>query len=468
MRLWQDVGVRSGVVAVDVPPVRYARTSDGGHVAYRVYGGGDLDLLNVKEWGASVDGVWEHAAHLRAQQYQGSLARCAMFDPRGIGPSDPVAVDRLGSVDGWVQDGIAVMDAIGMDRVVLFGEGFGAHAAVALAVRHPERVEALVLANCSMSGLRSEDRPYGLTAGEIDALAEQVEAQWGTGAVVFGNAPTLGSDEQYRDFCARFERIAASPSTAARWVRAAFSSDVSALVTRIAVRTLVLYTGEFAYVPVDATRDMASRIPEARFLESTSSSMYWFEDENAARIYGEFMFGDRWSERGDRQLKTIMFTDIVASTERVREHGDSRWTDVLEGIDLFVGQLVGRHHGQVIKQTGDGHLATFEGPTDALRAAIEIRSGVRTFGVEVRVGIHTAELQVRPGGDVSGVAVHLAQRVSGVATSGEVLVSGTVKDLVSGSGINFDDRGTHTLKGIPDVWHLFAVSDEPTNGSKPR
>jgi class 3 adenylate cyclase/pimeloyl-ACP methyl ester carboxylesterase len=450
--------VRSGVVAVDVPPVRYARTSDGGYVAYRVYGGGDLDLLNVKEWAASVDGCWEHAAHLRQQQYQGSLARCAMFDPRGIGPSDPIAVDRLGSVEAWVEDGIAVMDAIGMERAVLFGEGFGSHAAVALAVTHPERVEGLVLVNCSVCGLRSEDRPYGLTAEEINAAAELMQAQWGTGAVVFDNSPTLGSDEQHRDFCARFERTAASPSTAARWVRAAFSSDMSALLPQLAVRTLVIHTADLAYMPVEAARDMAARIPGAQFLESTSSSMYYFEDPNLARAYGEFMFGNRWQERGDRQLKTIMFTDIVASTDRVREHGDSRWTELLQGIDLFVGQTVGRHNGQLVKQTGDGHLATFSGPTDALRAAIGIRTGVQTFGVEVRVGIHTGELQVRPGGDVSGVAVHLAQRVSGIAAPGEVLVSGTVKDLVAGSDVTFEDRGTHVLKGIPDEWPLFAVS----------
>jgi class 3 adenylate cyclase len=449
--------MRSGVVAVDVPPVRYARTSDGGHVAYRLYGEGDIDLLNVKEWGVSVDAVWEHPAHLRHQQYQANLARCAMFDPRGIGPSDPVAVDRVGNVEAWVEDGIAVMDAIGMERVVVFGEGFGGHAAVALAVSHPERVEALVLANCSVCGLRSEDRPYGLTAEEIDAVAELMEAQWGTGAIVFNNSPTLGSDEQFRDFCARFERTAASPSTAARWVRAAFSSDVSALLPQLAIRTLVTFTGELAYMPVEAVRDMAARIPEARFLESTSSSMYWFDDQNSARAFGEFMFGNRWDERGDRQLKTVMFTDIAASTDRVREHGDSRWTEMLQGIDLFVGQTIGRHQGQLLKQTGDGHLATFGGPTDALRAAIEIRTGIRTFGVLVRVGIHTAELQVRPGGDVSGVAVHLAQRVSGIAAPGEVLVSATVKDLVAGSGIAFEDRGTHSLKGIPEAWHLFAA-----------
>lgn len=447
----------SGVISIDVQPVRFARTSDGGHVAYRVYGGGDLDLLNVKEWAASVDGVWEHAAHLRTQQYQGSLARCAMFDPRGIGPSDPIPFDRLGGVEAWVEDAIAVMDAIGMERVVCFGEGFGSHAAVALAVSHPERVEALALANCSVGGLRSEDRPYGLTAEELDAAAELVQARWGTGAVVFNNSPSLGSDERFRDFCARFERTAASPSTAACWVRAAFSSDMSALLPRLAVRTLVMYTGELAYVPIEAVRDVAARIPGARFLESTSSSMYWFEDPSSARTYGEFMFGNRWNERGERQLKTVMFTDIVGSTERVREHGDSRWTEMLQGIDLFVGQAVGRYNGQIVKQTGDGHLATFSGPTEALRAAIAIRSGVRTFGVDVRVGIHTAELQVRPGGDVSGVAVHLAQRVCGIAGPGEVLVSRTVKDLVGGSGILFEDRGTHELKGITDEWQIFAV-----------
>lgn len=448
--------MESEVVAVEVPPVRYARTSGGGYVAYRVYGGGDLDLLNVKEWAASVDAVWEHPAHLRTQQYQASLARCAMFDPRGIGPSDPVAVDQTGDVDAWVQDAIAVMDAIGMDRVILFGEGFAGHAAIALAVAHPQRVEALVLANCSACGLWTPDRPYGVTGEQLDALVELVQAQWGTGAVVFDNSRSLGSDERFREFCARFERTAASPSTAARWVRAAFSSDVSALLPQLEVRTLVLHTGDLAHMPVEAARDLAARIPGARLLESLSS-MYWFDDADAARTYGEFVFGSQWDERGDRQLKTIMFTDIVASTDRVREHGDTQWTELLQGIDLFVAQTVRRHNGELVKRMGDGHLATFGGPTDAVRAATAIRTGMRTFGVDARVGVHTAEIQVRPGGDVSGVAVHLAQRVSTVAEPGEVLVSATVKELVAGSGISLDDRGSHVLKGIPGEWRLFAA-----------
>lgn len=445
------------VVAVEVPPVQYARSSSEGYVAYRVYGAGDLDLLNVKEWAASVDAVWEHPAHLRTQQYQASLARCGMFDPRGIGRSDPVSFDNIGDVDAWVQDAIAVMDAIGMNRAVVFGEGFAAHAAIALAVAYPRRVEALILANCSVCGLRAPDRPYGVADEELDALVELVRAQWGTGAVVFDNSRSLGSDERFREFCARFERTAASPSTAARWVRAAFSSDVSALLPQLDVRTLVLYTGDLAHMPVEASRDLAARIPGARLLESLSS-MYWFDDADAARTYGEFTFGSRWDERGDRQLKTIMFTDIVASTDRVREHGDTQWTELLQGIDLFVAQTVRRHHGELVKRIGDGHLATFGGPTDAVRAATAIRTGMRTFRVDARVDVHTAEIQIRPGGDVSGVAVHLAQRVSIIAAPGEVLVSGTVKELVAGSGISFDDRGTHVLKGIPGEWQLFAAS----------
>ncbi|MDQ1384914.1 MAG: hypothetical protein QOG65_2293, partial [Actinomycetota bacterium] len=310
--------------------------------------------------------------------------------------------------------------------------------------------------NCSVCGIRAHDRPYGATGEDLDALVELVQAQWGTGAVVFNTSRSLGSDERFREFCARFERTAASPSTAARWVRAAFFSDVTALLPRIAVRTLVLYTGELVHTSVEAARDLAARIPGARLLESLSS-MYWFDDPQAARTFGEFMFGSGWDKRGDRRLKTIMFTDIVASTDRVREQGDTRWTEVLEGIDLFVATTVRRYNGRLVKQMGDGHLATFDGPTDAVRAATEIRTGVRSFGVDVRVGIHTAEIQVRPGGDVSGVAVHVAQRVSTLATHGEVLVSGTVKELVAGSGIAFEDRGIHVLKGIPDEWRLFAA-----------
>ena len=450
--------MEAGSLQPVAPPVTYTRTADGGHVGYQVFGDGMFELLNLKEWGASVDAIWEHPVHLRLLQYWGGFGRCVSFDPRGAGVSDPVAPEQVGDLGFWVEDALAAMDAAGVSRAVILGEGFGSHAALALSVAHPERVETLVLMNTYPSLTRSQDRTYGLTADGVDRTADFVREAWGTGQVLFTDVPAFGTHESFLEFCGRFERAAASPATAARWVRAAYTSDVSALLSQVSVRTLVLYSGDLAHVPVEAARDVADRVPEARYMEMAAPSFYWFDDPETTREFNDFVFGSNVEDRGTRELSTIVFVDIVESTGRAAQLGDNRWEDVLNGVDAFVRSTVERFGGRLVKQTGDGHLAAFTVPSDALRAALAINRGIGVFGVEVRTGVNTGEVQVRPGGDVSGIGVHVAARTMAAAHPGEILVTESVPALVAGSGFAFNERGTHQLKGVPGDWRLLALT----------
>jgi class 3 adenylate cyclase len=453
-----DGCVEAGSLQPVAPPVAYTRTKDGGHVGYQVFGEGPLELLNLKEWGASIDAIWEHPVHLRIQQYWGGFGRCVSFDQRGVGVSDPVPPERIGDLRIWVEDALAAMNVAGLSRVVIFGEGFGSHAAVALSVAHPERVRTLVLLNPYPSLTQSQDRTYGLTADGVDRTVEFVRQAWGTGQVVHADVPAFGSNESFLEFCGRFERAAASPATAARWVRAAYTSDVSALLPQVSARTVVLYSGDLAHIPVEAARDVANRVPEARYMEMAAPSFYWFDDPETTREFNDFVFGSSVDDRGTRELSTVVFVDIVESTGRAAQLGDNRWEDVLNGVDAFVRSTVERFGGRFVKQTGDGHLAAFAVPSDALRAALAINRGIGVLGVEIRTGVNTGEVQMRPGGDVSGIGVHVAARTMAAAHPGEVLVTESVPALVAGSGFVFNERGTHQLKGIPGGWRLLALT----------
>jgi class 3 adenylate cyclase len=456
LETWHDDVVQPGSRS-GAPPVSYARTHDGGHVGYQTWGDGSFATLNLKEWGASLDAIWEHPVHLRLQQYWGSFSRCLNFDPRGTGVSDPVPPERVGNLDCWVEDAIAALDAARFDRVVVFAEGFAGHAGITLSIAEPERIEALVLANSYPSLAASESRPYGQAPEAIDAVAALVERAWGSGQIVHRDVPAIGSDDAFLDFCARFERAAASPATAARWVRAAYSSDVTALLPQVTARTLVFHTGDLAHVPAAAARDLAQRIPRARLLEMPSPSFYWFDDPEKSREFTEFVFGSTVDDRGTRELLTIVFIDIADSTARAAKLGDHRWENILDGVDAFVRRTVDRFGGRAIKQTGDGHMAAFAIPSDALRAALAIAGGVHALGVEVRTGINVGEVQVRMDGDLSGLAVNVAARTMTAAAPGEVLVTAGVPALVVGSGFAFADRGTHQLKGVPGDWELLAL-----------
>jgi class 3 adenylate cyclase len=383
-----------------------------------------------------------------------------MFDKRGTGLSDRVAVATL---EERMDDLRAVMDGAGSQRAAVFGSSEGGALSILFTATYPERVSALVLYGAYPRMAWAPDYPDGIPE-EIRALTVQhFEENWGRGQVggipVWALAPDRVDDPAWRKAHGRWERLSASPGAAIAMYQMIFQIDVRHLLSAIRVPTLVVYrTADFAHAA--GSRYLGAHIPGAKVVELPGNT-YWpyLGDQDAILDeIEEFLTGVRPVSAPDRALMTVLFTDIVSSTERAATLGDDAWTRTLDRHDALVAHEVVRHRGRDINTTGDGMLATFDGPARAVRCAQAICEEVQSLGIEVRAGLHTGEIELR-GADIGGIAVHIGQRVSALAGPGEVLVSSTVKDLVAGSGITFSDRGSHVLKGVPDEWRVFAVEN---------
>ncbi len=414
-------------------------------VAYQVYGDGP-DFLFLKASGASVDGVWEHPGHLRFARSMGSAFRMVTLDHRGSGVSDALEEARLGDLDARVEDVLAVLDALEIDRLFVCGELDGAFTAVKFATEYPDRVEGLILQNAAATGFA-----LGSNDAALDDLSESVRATWGTGTIVASNVPHFADD---RDFCARFERIGARPNAAAVTIRKLATTDIRPLLTKVSAPTLVAYSGELTLTTADDTRDLAKRIANARLFEGESSTFYW-----GGGVIDEIIrFVSGGSTATDRDLATILFTDVVDSTGTVVAVGDDEWHRTLVFLDDVVDSRVADCGGRVVKQTGDGHLIEFARPGDAVRAALAIIRAAPALGVRIRAGIHTGEIDRRENNDVGGLSVHIAARVTAHANAGEIVVTRTVAELLGATGYQLADRGEHDLKGVPGHWQLYTIS----------
>jgi class 3 adenylate cyclase len=414
-------------------------------VAYVVWGEGPADVLFLAQFGASVDAIWEHPGHLRWTRTLGARLRVIMLDHRGSGMSDSVPEPRQGNLDDRIDDIFAVLDTVGVGRVSVLGEGDGALTAIKFAVEHPERVDKLVVQNGYAAGW-AVDAPLE----QIEELADTVRAVWGSGEAVAIAVPHFADD---LEFCARLERLGARPSAAAALVRNLAAVDVRPLLDKITAPTLVVYSGDLTLSSVEQSRDLAQHIPHARLFEGSSSTFYWgggVIDEIVAFVSGS-------ASAGDRDLVTLLFTDVVDSTRAVVAAGDDEWRQTLNFLDDLVAARVSRAGGRVVKQTGDGHLIEFARPGDAVGAAMAICSAAPTLGVKLRAGIHTGEIERRENGDIGGLTVHIAARVAAVADPGQVVISRTVADLLGAGEHGLRDCGEHELKGVPGRWALFAV-----------
>jgi class 3 adenylate cyclase len=382
------------------------------------------------------------------------------FDRRGSGLSDPVA--EAPTLEQRMDDVRAVMDAAGSERAALFGISEGASMSLLFAATYPDRVQALVCSGGMARSTAADDYPW---ASPVEALlesgAELIAPHWGEGAIIDVGAPSQADNPESRAFFARLERGSASPGMLGSLVRMFFDIDVRDVVPTVHVPTLVLHRERDRLVNVRNGRWLAEHLPNARLVELTGDDhIMWYQDPD--RTLGEvqeFLTGARQAPEPERSLATVLFTDIVDSTRRAAELGDRRWRDMLEGHQRAVRSALSSFDGREVKTTGDGFLATFDGPGRAIRCAQAILGSSEALGILVRTGLHTGECEVM-GDDIGGIAVHIAARVSSHAGAGEVLVSRTVKDLVAGSGIEFSDRGVHTLKGVPDTWQLYAVVDQ--------
>ena len=435
---------------------RYAKSGDL-HIAYQVTGDGPVDLLYIPTWIGQIEVVAEEPTIAAFLDRLCSFVRLISFDRRGSGLSDPWS--GIPTLEDQMDDVLAVMEAAGSERAAVMGTLEGGPLAMTFAASHPERTSELILYATFSRTRWAPDYDWVPDDQTRDATVQGIIEQWGQGAIAAGLAPSRAGDASFLEWAGHIERYSASPGTIRHIFEFVGETDVRHVLPSIRVPTLVMHRREDSAFDVRHSRYLARHIPGARYveLEGTDSLFSVGDSEAVLGEIEEFLTGARQTREPDRVLAAVLFTDIVGSTQRAAELGDSEWRSLLERHDRLVMREIDRHRGRYVKSTGDGVLATFDGPARAVRAALSIAAAVRALGLEVRAGLHVGEVEVI-GQDVGGLAVHIGARVMGQAGANEVLVSSTVKDLVVGSGISFDERGTHELKDIPGEWRLFSAS----------
>jgi class 3 adenylate cyclase len=437
--------------------IRYAE-SDGLKIAFEVFGSGPRDLVFVQGWVTNLELLWEQPRVAAALERLGSFCRVINFDKRGTGLSDSVPVDRLPTLEQRMDDVRAVMDAAGSERAVLFGHSEGGPMCALFAAAYPRRTEALIMYGSFATRKRHPDYPWAPSVEERARHVARIEQGWGGIVHLADLAPSVMGDEDFKDWWARYLRSSASPAAAVALTSMNSDTDVRAVLPTIGVPTLIVHRTGDRRADVGGSRWMAEQIPGARYVELPGDDhLIWADPDPIFDAVEEFVTGVPPSAVPDRMLTTVLFTDIVGSTETAAALGDSAWRRALDRHDEIVRRYVERYRGREIKSTGDGFLAAFDGPGRAVRCAEGIAAAVAAVGLEIRAGAHTGEVETR-GDDIGGLAVHIAARIAALAGPGEILTSGTVRDLVAGSGISFESRGLHALKGVPGQWELFAAS----------
>ena len=445
------------------PPTRYAR-SNAGYVAYQTFGDGPRDVLFVANWCSNLDAMWEEPSLAHYFHRLGRLGRVICFDKRGSGVSDPVPLASLPTLEEWMDDARIVLDAAGSAQAAVIGDTEGGPMAMLLAATRPSRVSALVLVNSFARWRRAPDYPIGMPEDTVEKLLSLYEQHWGQNPDMLGlTAPTIANDPRLREWFVRYQRLSMPPGASTRMYGWVTQLDVRSVLPAISAPTLVIHRAENHHYRVAYGRYLAEHIPGARFAELPGADCFPFHTAESDRVLDEihaFLTGVREAPPTDRELSTVLFTDIVGSTDLAAKIGDARWLELRAAHNDVVRRNLLAFHGREITTTGDGFLATFDGPARAVHCAVGIRDAVRALGLEIRAGLHTGEIEHRDR-DVGGLGVHIAARVMAAAQPGEVLVSGTVADLVIGSGIVFRDRATTELKGVPGTWRLLEVVELP-------
>jgi pimeloyl-ACP methyl ester carboxylesterase len=429
------------------------------HIAYQVVGEGPLDLIYVQGWVSHVEMAWEVPSIARFLRRLSSFSRLIAFDKRGTGLSDRVPNDELPTLEERMDDLRAVMDAVGSERAALCGVSEGGNLCALFAATYPERTTALVMYGTFAKRIWSPDYPWAPTVEERAQFCELVENEWGELMDLANLAPSRINDKVFAQQTAKYCRQSASPGAAVTLLRMNSEIDIRAILPIIRVPTLVINRTDDRDVNVEEGRWIASKIAGAKFIELPGNDhLPWVGDQDAILDeIQEFLTGIRPTTELDRELSTLLFTDIVGSTKLIAQLGDRAWQELLEQHHVMVREKLARFRGSEVDNTGDGFFASFDGPARAVRCALSIVKTGQQLGVKIRAGLHTGEIQVM-GPKICGIAIHIGARVTDIAQPCEVLVSSTVKDLVAGSGIRFADRGTHVLKGVSDKWHLFAAT----------
>jgi class 3 adenylate cyclase len=443
-----------------VTEVAFARSGDV-NIAYRVVGGGPVDLVYVQGAFTHLDVYWELPAFRRYCERLGEFSRLILFDKRGMGMSD--RVPGATPMDERMDDIRAVMDAVGSESAAIMGESEGGPLGILFAAAHPERTRALILQGGEVREQTDDDWPWGeLTREQFEANVARIPERWGKGTGTSARIPSIVNDPGYpavEAWWAKAQRNSATPAAWEAFARMAFDIDVRDVVPSIHVPTLIIHATGDRVCHIENARWLARNIPGALFVELPGEDhLPWFHPDRTLAEIREFITGSPEPEEPDRILATVLFTDIAGSTELATKLGDGRWRDLLESHHAAVRAELARYRGREVDTAGDGFLAVFDGPARAIRAAIAIVDAVRRLGLEIRAGIHTGEIEQLPSGDIRGIAVHTGARVMATAAPSEVLVSSSVRDLVAGSGFGFVDRGSHLLKGLDEERRLYAVA----------
>jgi class 3 adenylate cyclase/pimeloyl-ACP methyl ester carboxylesterase len=430
--------------------------SGSGQVAYEVFGSGPRDVLLVFEWGSSLDWAWELPRFEQRLRDFAEFARVIRMDMGGSGLSDPS--DTLPPLEEWVGDVNAVLDAVGSRSATLVGQGHAAQLCMLFAAMHPEATDALVTLNGFARFARATDYPWGYPPKARAALVDQVRQKWGTGGALAEISPSMAEGPHGMEWLAKFERAAATPRRAALKQAMVFGVDVRDVLPSIAAPTLVIQAAENHYAVAGHGRFLAENIPGAKYFEVSGSDhgIIHRDFEPAIDAIRELITGSRQLHVTGRSLMTVAFTDIVDSTGKAAELGDRRWRSLLEVHESIASREIESVGGRLVKLTGDGLLATFDGPARAVNCMQTFGELLEPLGLPIRAGVHTGEVE-QIGDDIGGIAVHIAARISALAGAGEILTSSTVRDLVAGSGLEFDDRGEQELKGVPGTWRVLAV-----------
>jgi class 3 adenylate cyclase/pimeloyl-ACP methyl ester carboxylesterase len=442
-----------------VPKTQFAKLGRD-RIAYQVLGTGPLDLVWIPGIGDALDIRWEYPPYASLLRRLASFSRLIMLDRRGMGASDPVSLEALPSWEEWADDALAVLDAVGSERAALLGVNDAGLMAMMFAAIRPERTHSLVLFNAGASTMVDEHSWGGLTLEELETLPSYLEENWGIERTGVIGAPELADDPVFMRWVTKNARMSCSPREAGAHMRHLLTTDIRHVLPLIRVPTLVLHRQDAAYITVDAGRYVAEHIPGARFVLVPGTGLMLYLKPNAQILdhIEEFVTGTRPSMDTNRALATILFTDIVGSTEQASVLGDRRWGVLMESHDAVASSLIDQYSGRLVRHTGDGVLATFDGPGRAIRCAFALRDALTPLNIKIRAGLHTGEVELR-GDDIGGIAVHVAARVLEQAAANELLTSSAVPLLVAGSGIEFEDRGEHDLKGISGTLRLFAVED---------
>jgi class 3 adenylate cyclase len=445
-----------------IPETEYARHG-GLHLAYQVLGEGPPDILLLDQWFSHMDAQWDVTPLAEFRERLASFGRLIMYDKRGSGLSDPLAPDRLPTVEEWMDDVPIVLDAVGSEKAAVITNLGGGIMATTYAAAHPERVASLILVDCFARFTAAPGYPFGAPEEAVNRTLQEADLGMGRGLMLDLFAPSVAADDRLRRAWARYERLAVSPGMTVATVRLLYQSDVRNILPVIRVPTLVIHRANAKGFPAEYGRYLADHIPGAKYVELPGiDNLIWAGDQDAILDeIQDFITGVRPAPTPRRALATVLFTDIVDSTRKAAEVGDRAWRRLLDEHFSVTQRQLDRFDGRQVKSVGDGVLATFDGPARAVRCAVAIRHGVSELGLELRAGLHTGEIELQTD-DIAGLAVHVGARISALADAGEILVSSTVKDLVVGSGLEFEDRGSRVLKGVPGEWRVFALANPLT------